>query len=160
MRNSTSISNSTHLVSTISPDLSSIPRQRRSSSGSNPLETILLRVRHTQRLFFYYKALSFFSLSLSHNVFLFLFLVWLFYSAFSPKCNWKLEPLKQITNIISETKPVEISKPVIESGLNRKDQYNGTNDDDSSFYTWFCVNSLLRGFNLKCVFLVFRVHLL
>ncbi|CAF1707742.1 hypothetical protein Bca4012_005762 [Brassica carinata] len=46
-------------------------------------------------------------------------------SPFSPKCNWKLEPLKQITNIISETKPVEISKPVIESGLNRKDQYNG-----------------------------------
>ncbi|WZZ44444.1 hypothetical protein YC2023_040703 [Brassica napus] len=45
--------------------------------------------------------------------------------SFSPKCNWKLEPLKQITNIISETKPVEISKPVIESGLNRKDQYNG-----------------------------------
>ncbi|KAG2241460.1 hypothetical protein Bca52824_096556 [Brassica carinata] len=49
-------------------------------------------------------------------------------SPFSPKCNWKLEPLKQITNTISETKPVEISKPVIESldtDLNRKDKYNG-----------------------------------
>ena len=47
-------------------------------------------------------------------------------SPFSPKCNWKLEPLKQITNTISATNPAEVSKPVIESldtGLTRK--YNG-----------------------------------
>ncbi|KAJ4897443.1 Cell cycle regulated microtubule associated protein [Raphanus sativus] len=49
-------------------------------------------------------------------------------SPFSPKCDWKLELLKQITNTISATNPVEILKPVIESlntGLNRKDKYNG-----------------------------------
>ncbi|KAJ0231386.1 Cell cycle regulated microtubule associated protein [Hirschfeldia incana] len=47
-------------------------------------------------------------------------------SPFSPKCNWKLEPLKQITSTISATNPAEVSKPVIESldtGLTRK--YNG-----------------------------------
>ncbi|KAF8112628.1 hypothetical protein N665_0063s0112 [Sinapis alba] len=46
-------------------------------------------------------------------------------SPFSPKCNWRLEPLNQITNIISEV----ISKPVVieslDTGLNRKDKYNG-----------------------------------
>ncbi|CAH2043883.1 unnamed protein product, partial [Thlaspi arvense] len=49
-------------------------------------------------------------------------------SPFSPKFNWKFEPIKQITSTSSESKPVEISKPVIESldtGLNRKDKYNG-----------------------------------
>ncbi|KAH0854843.1 hypothetical protein HID58_032145, partial [Brassica napus] len=41
-------------------------------------------------------------------------------SPFSPKFNWKLEPLpvKQITNTSSKTKPVD-------TGLNPKDKYNG-----------------------------------
>ncbi|ESQ31703.1 hypothetical protein EUTSA_v10004390mg [Eutrema salsugineum] len=49
-------------------------------------------------------------------------------SPFSPKYNWKFEPLEKITSTSSESKPVEISKPVTESldtGLNRKDKYNG-----------------------------------
>ncbi|KAL0718329.1 hypothetical protein Bca4012_067651 [Brassica carinata] len=39
-------------------------------------------------------------------------------SPFSPKFNWKLEPLEQITNTSSEIKPVD-------TGLNPKDKYNG-----------------------------------
>ncbi|CAA7035090.1 unnamed protein product [Microthlaspi erraticum] len=49
-------------------------------------------------------------------------------SPFSPKFNWKFEPIIPITSTISESKPTEISNPVIESlntGLNPNDKYNG-----------------------------------
>ncbi|KAF3568651.1 hypothetical protein DY000_02011493 [Brassica cretica] len=48
-------------------------------------------------------------------------------SPFSPKFNWKLEPLsvKQITNTSSKTKPVD-------TGLNPKDKYNG----NEFFLSW------------------------
>ncbi|BAA97188.1 unnamed protein product [Arabidopsis thaliana] len=47
-------------------------------------------------------------------------------SPFSPKFNWKFEPFKQITNTISESKPVEIiESSEAETGLNCKDKFNG-----------------------------------
>ncbi|CAN8251908.1 unnamed protein product [Cochlearia groenlandica] len=46
-------------------------------------------------------------------------------SPFSPKFNWKLEPIKQITSTNTQSKPVEISNPVIDTCLNHKDKYNG-----------------------------------
>lgn len=59
--------------------------------------------------------------------------VW-FISAFSPKFNWKFEPFKQITNTISESKPVEIiESSEAETGLNCKDKFNG-NDSEIFVY--------------------------
>ncbi|CAE6254504.1 unnamed protein product [Arabidopsis arenosa] len=49
-------------------------------------------------------------------------------SPFSPKFNWKFEPFKQITNTISDSKPVEIIESSLDTddtGLNRKDKFNG-----------------------------------
>ncbi|KAG7535166.1 TPX2 central domain [Arabidopsis thaliana x Arabidopsis arenosa] len=49
-------------------------------------------------------------------------------SPFSPKFNWKFEPFKQITNTISDSKPVEIIESLdtdTDTGLNRKDKFNG-----------------------------------
>ncbi|VVB17678.1 unnamed protein product [Arabis nemorensis] len=51
-------------------------------------------------------------------------------SPFSPKFNWKFEPFEEITSTSSESKPVEISNPVViessDSGLNHRiDKCNG-----------------------------------
>ncbi|CAH8280537.1 unnamed protein product [Arabidopsis lyrata] len=48
-------------------------------------------------------------------------------SPFSPKFNWKFEPFKQITNTISDSKPVEIIESSLDTdtGLNGKDKFNG-----------------------------------
>lgn len=142
------ISNSMHLVSTISPDQSLIPRQMKSSSGSNPRETTLLRVRHTlgqrfcllQTFVFLFLSLLQFGNNINYDVFLII-------SAFSPKFNWKLEPLpvKQLTNTSSKTKPVD-------TGLNPKDKYNG----NDFFYLGFCIN-VFRDLMFN---LLFRVHIL
>lgn len=52
-------------------------------------------------------------------------------SAFSPKFNWKFEPFKQITNTISDSKPVEIIESSLDTdtGLNGKDKFNGNDSE-------------------------------
>ncbi|KAL1203863.1 hypothetical protein V5N11_011712 [Cardamine amara subsp. amara] len=45
-------------------------------------------------------------------------------SPFSPKFNWKLEPVEIITSTSSESKPIEINES-LDTGLNHKDKFNG-----------------------------------
>ncbi|EOA14596.1 hypothetical protein CARUB_v10027847mg [Capsella rubella] len=46
-------------------------------------------------------------------------------SPFSPKFNWKFEPLEQVTSTISESKPVEVSVESLDTCVNRNDKVNG-----------------------------------
>ncbi|XP_010458428.1 PREDICTED: uncharacterized protein LOC104739687 [Camelina sativa] len=47
-------------------------------------------------------------------------------SPFSPKFNWKFEPLEQVTSIVEESKPVEVTTESLDTtGLNRNEKFNG-----------------------------------
>ncbi|XP_019095491.1 PREDICTED: uncharacterized protein LOC104762343 [Camelina sativa] len=47
-------------------------------------------------------------------------------SPFSPKFNWKFEPLEQVTSIVAESKPVEVTIESLDTAcLNRNEKFNG-----------------------------------